>query len=68
MGSSKCLTRDSARPEKLTIGVRVYSNRFCPFAKRVKMVLGMALTVNCTLFLFYFVFSNLWSRPRNSEY
>jgi len=40
MGNTKCLSKNSDKPEKLEDGVRLYSNRFCPFAKRVKMVLG----------------------------
>ena len=40
MGRTKCLKAHSPRPAPLESGYRLYSNRFCPFAKRVKIVLG----------------------------
>ena len=40
MGTTKCLTKDSVKPPGNQEKIRLYSNRFCPYAKRVKLVLA----------------------------
>ena len=40
MGTTKCLTKDSFKPAGNQEKIRLYSNRFCPYAKRVKLVLA----------------------------
>ena len=58
MGSSKCLVLDSPMPPALVNGYRLYSNRFCPFAKRVKIALGFL--INSKTYNDKFIFSLFW--------